>query len=466
MASQSVESGKTASRPADPTREGFSFGGWTLDGNDFDFSTPITADVSLKAKWTKNDEPLPEKFTVTFDSDGGSAVASQSVESGKTASRPADPTRTGYTFGGWTLDGNDFDFSTPIAENITLKAKWNKNDEPQPLSFTVTFDPDGGSSVASQTVESGKTASRPADPTRSGYTFGGWTLDGTAFDFSAPITADITLKAKWSKSASGGGTWTEPEPTPAPTEPPEETGPITWVELPEGVDPNRYVPYTLDEDGNKAVIPISAVMDGKLAYLTPEGDREVFFQEAEVSFNDTDGGWAEEYILWTAAHSLFNGVGDGGFAPNGTMTRAMFVTVLYRMAGSPEVTGHSSFTDVPQGIWYEKSVTWAAELGIVLGKGDGKFDPNADVTREQMCVFAARFLRAHGYALDLGEKTEFADADTISDWAVEDVEFCQRAGIINGRPGGIFDPKANATRAENAAVMKRMIEAIIKSLLN
>ena len=234
--------------------------------------------------------------------------------------------------------------------------------------------------------------------------------------------------------------------------------------MPEGADPDRYVPYTLNADGSRSVIPVSSVLDGVLAYLIPEDGREVYFMESPVDFGDIRGHWAEKNVIWAAAHSLFNGVGNEQFDPNGTMTRAMFVTVLYRIAGAPAVSGKCPFQDVEPGSWYENAVTWAAEKGIVKGVSADRFDPKGNVTREQMCAFVARFLRTFGYTPELGAKVEFKDAASIASWAAEDVELCQRMGIVSGKPGGAFDPKASATRAENATVMRRMIEAILVSL--
>jgi len=290
----------------------------------------------------------------------------------------------------------------------------------------------------------------------SGYRFDHWELTGVTIEdttsatisFRMPDGASVTAKAVFESVASPGQA---------------DEGVVAYAEVPEGVDENRYVPYYIDENGEKVIIPVSSVFDGTLVYLRPK-DKTVYFMENPVSFKDIVGHWAEENILWTAAHGLFNGVGEDLFDPGGTMTRAMFVTVLYRVAGRPAVTGHSIFTDVERDSWYEDAVIWAEANGIVKGISETEFAPTADVTREQMCVFVGRYLRTFGYSLALGEKAMFSDAASIAPWAAEDVEYCQRAGIINGKPGGIFDPQANATRAENASVMRRMIEAILISL--
>ncbi|MBQ6030315.1 MAG: InlB B-repeat-containing protein, partial [Oscillospiraceae bacterium] len=141
-------------------------------------------------------------WTVSFNANGGSVVASQTVVDGQTAVRPADPTKTGFTFGGWYSDSaltNAYDFTQPVTANLTLYAKWV---EDTTVTYTVTFQSNGGSAVAAQTVTEGEAAVRPADPTRTGFTFGGWYTDSNltnAYDFSQPVTADLILYAKWTE---------------------------------------------------------------------------------------------------------------------------------------------------------------------------------------------------------------------------------------------------------------------------
>ena len=141
------------------------------------------------------DDTNPTTYTVSFDSDGGSAVEEQKVAAGEKATEPEDPTKEGFTFDSWAKeDGTAFDFDTAINADITLKAKWTEN---TPATYTVTFDSDGGSAVEAQTVTAGGTATKPADPTKEGFTFGGWWKDDAEFDFNSPISSDITLTAKW-----------------------------------------------------------------------------------------------------------------------------------------------------------------------------------------------------------------------------------------------------------------------------
>ena len=130
------------------------------------------------------------KFAVTFNTDGGSDVSRQYVAPGEKAIRPQDPTKSGYAFDGWYLNGSEYDFSKPVTSDITLTASWLK-------CYTVTFNSNRGTSVSSQSVVTGKKAIRPQDPTRSGYYFNGWYLNGSKYDFSTPVTSDISLSAQW-----------------------------------------------------------------------------------------------------------------------------------------------------------------------------------------------------------------------------------------------------------------------------
>ena len=190
-----VVDGEPVGRPADPTRDGYAFKGWTLDGQPYDFAQPVTGDITLTAQWEK-----PAEYTVTFDTQGGTPVASQTVTENGTVTRPADPTRDGYTFKGWQLGGADFDFMTPITGNITLTAVWEENTPPAPVTHKVTVKPNNGSNPTVYEIEDGQPFTQPADPTRDGYAFNGWTLDGKPYDFGTPVTGDITLEAQWEKS--------------------------------------------------------------------------------------------------------------------------------------------------------------------------------------------------------------------------------------------------------------------------
>lgn len=194
--SQQVEYKDTVSQPDNPTLDGYTFQGWTLDGDPYDFNTPVTSSITLKALWSKN-TPVAKKHTVTFDSGEGSKVDSQTVKEGDPVSKPDNPTREGYTFNGWLLGGDPYDFTTPVMQDLTLTASWT---EKAPTLFTVAFNTGGASNIPSQKVKEGDKAARPTDPKRTGYTFTGWQLNGKDYDWNTPITTDIILTATWQKN--------------------------------------------------------------------------------------------------------------------------------------------------------------------------------------------------------------------------------------------------------------------------
>ena len=194
-----ANSGGTVTKPADPTRAGYNFEGWYSDENfntawSFNSDT-VSKDMALYAKWNKN------QYTVTFESNGGSAVDSQIIKYGDTVTEPDDPTRTGYTFDGWYSDAPlttawIFDSNT-VSKDMTLYAKWKVK------QYTVTFESNNGSVVEPKTIAHGEKVTQPADPTRAGYTFAGWYSDvslTTLWDFDTVITDNITLYAKWTEN--------------------------------------------------------------------------------------------------------------------------------------------------------------------------------------------------------------------------------------------------------------------------
>lgn len=168
--------------------------------------------------------------------------------------------------------------------------------------------------------------------------------------------------------------------------------------------------------------------------------------------------WYHDVVYEAAVASLMTGYDSSHFAPNDSMTRGMVATVLYRMAGSPEVEGSSGFEDVPDGYFYSDPITWAVQKGIVTGyKGDkeGTFGPNDNITREQMCTMVFRYLDWAGYdTSDRADLSQFKDADKVNDYAKEPVEFCVAKGIISGAENGtMLNPLNNATRAECAKIL-------------
>ena len=198
ISSKTVEENAKVNRPANPYKTGYKFLYWTLNGKTYNFNTPITKNITLKAVYQKEEK---KAYTVTFDSAGGTDIPSQSVVDGMTAVKPTNPEKTGYTFANWLLDNNAYDFSTKVTKNITLKAVYVKlNEESTKNSYVVSFNTNGGNKIDYQVVEENGKATKPADPVKAGATFKEWQLNGETYDFNTPVTSLITLIAVYEEN--------------------------------------------------------------------------------------------------------------------------------------------------------------------------------------------------------------------------------------------------------------------------
>ena len=155
------------------------------------------------------------------------------------------------------------------------------------------------------------------------------------------------------------------------------------------------------------------------------------------------------------------------FAPNATMTRAMLVSVLWRLAGAPAPKAPNTFVDVPDGAWYTDAVTWAAENGVVSGIGGSRFDPSGFVTREQTAEILYNYAHSKGYDVSArADLTAFPDAGSVSGWAEEALSWANAAGLINGtvRDGRtILDPQGSASRAQVAMILMNYVEHVVNA---
>ena len=185
--------------------------------------------------------------------------------------------------------------------------------------------------------------------------------------------------------------------------------------------------------------------------------------QAPPAFTDTVNHWAKADIDFAASRGLLSGTSKTTFAPNGPMTRGMFVTALGRLAGiNPDSYKTSRFTDVPADTDYSPYVEWAVGKGIVNGTGEMLFSPDAAITREQMAAMMQRYAQKLGYSLPVTREAEnFTDAGQITGSMKDAVQRVQQAGIMNGKGGHRFGPKDAATRAEAAAVLRRFVEIVI-----
>lgn len=177
--------------------------------------------------------------------------------------------------------------------------------------------------------------------------------------------------------------------------------------------------------------------------------------------------WYYEPVSFVYERGLFSGMSTHQFAPGLTMNRAMLMSVLHRLAGTPEVTGGPSFTDVPDGRWYTQAVRWGAAQGITSGAGAGTFNPGGNITREQAVVmmynYAVKYLGMEfGAGADL---SRFPDCDRVSGWAETAMGWAVENGVVGGvRNGDVLtlEPRRSATRAEMATMLRSFCEKILK----
>jgi uncharacterized repeat protein (TIGR02543 family) len=485
--------------PTAPIKTGHTFAGWyanadlTTGGAVTAISNTDTGNKEFWAKWT------PDSYTVTWEADGGSPLPTQtSVNHGDSITAPAVMTKAGYTFGGWFMNNTFTTAAVFPIENVTgattLYAKWTRQSTGGGSSityYTVTFDTDGGNKVNSQSVAYNDRATKPADPTKEGYTFAGWYADKaltTEYNFNNSVTGNITVCAKWTEKTEtplgGGNTITTPE-----GQDPIDNGDGTHtlpgggtITTPDGTDIAVPPGTMITDDGTTVTIPNGGT-GGAVTY--PDGRTEPIPAGSTVKisangagssrppepgewknpFTDVKpGDWFYGDVEYVFTNGLMVGTSTDPmlFSPNATLTRGMVVTVLWRLAGSPVLDGAvNQFTDVMDGLWYSDAVMWAAANGIVSGYGNGLFGPEDNITREQMAVIIINYQKFSGkIPPDIVMDREFSDWNDISDWAKDAVNRLTIQGIISGKPGNLFDPQGETTRAEFAAVLHRFLEIV------
>lgn len=420
-------------------------------------------------------------FAVTFDTKGGSTVPVENVLNGQKATKPADPTRAGYTFGGWYTEKtctNPYEFTTPVQNALTLYAKWTIN------KYTITFKPENGDEDTTITQDYGTTVTAPANPTKTGYTFAGWDKKIPA----AMPAENMTVTAQWtavgsgssgggsssggggssSGGSSGGSSREDREPSYVVSAPSKtENGTVSVntknarqgdrVTLTAKADPG-YVLETLtvlDSKGRELALMNQG--GGKFTFTMPNGQvevRAVFAAEVKTApFRDVPAdAYYYDAVKWAAEKGITTGQANGLFGSDQSCTRAQIITFLWRAAGSPVVNYAMEMGDVSADAYYAEAVRWAVSRGITSGTGGGAFSPDDACTRAQAVTLLARALSAKA-----GGKAEFSDVPTDSyyagavAWAVEN-------GITTGVGGGRFDPNATCTRAQIATFLYRYMK--------
>ena len=439
--------GATLPTAGDMTYTGHTFVGWY--DNENLTGSPIaaiggteTGNKEYWAKWEIN------QYTITFDTAGGSVVTPITQNYGTAITAPADPTKTGYTFAGW-------DRAIPAtmpAENLTITAQWTVN------QYTIAYDLAGGTAEGNPdtyTIETG--AFTLKNPTKSGYTFTGWS--GTGLDGENNMTVTIptgstgnrTYTAHWRYNGSGhsysyytikatagaGGS----------------ISPSGDVSVREGRDQT----FTITPDKGYAVanVKIDGKSIGAVKSYTFENVRrthtiEVIFMKANgnpqtgVFVDVATGSYYEDAVDWAVENGITKGTDDTHFSPDGICTRAQAVTFLWRTAGSPKPeTRAMPFTDVPVGSYYYDAVLWAVENGITKGTSDTTFSPNMTCSRAQIVAFLWRSEKSPA----AGTANPFADVKSTAYYA-DAVLWAVKENITKGTTSTTFSPNADCTRAQ------------------
>ena len=347
-------------------------------------------------------------ITVTITAENGTATGTAKYLKGAevTVKAKAD---SGYKFSGWyngdTAVSTSETYTFKAESDISLVAKFTRRStggggggSSAPSNYTVKFETNGGSKVESIKVAKNNTATEPTAPTKDGFEFAGWYTDKalkTKYDFSEKVTKGFTLYAAWTEKKAE---------TQEPTEP-----------------------------------------------IKPE---------SKITFTDVkDNDWFCENVKYVIENGLMNGVSETEFAPNDNLTRAMLVAILYRAAGEPTVNKSVPFADVAADSYYANAVIWAQQNGIVSGVNENEFAPDENITREQIATIIYRYAKAMGYNISAkAEISAYADANKISEYATEAMQYAVGIGLMKGKTQTTLNPQDNATRAEIAAILQRFIE--------
>ena len=201
------------------------------------------------------------------------------------------------------------------------------------------------------------------------------------------------------------------------------------------------------------------VSENEYTFTMPEGNVTVtatFVEKNATPFTDvktTD--WWYEAVKYVYENKLMSGTSDTTFEPTAKLNRAQAVQILYNLEGQPAVTGTADFTDV-SGHWALNAITWGAKNGVVAGVGNGKFDPNANVTREQFAQMMYNYAKFKGYDLTAqGDLDNFTDVSKVSDWAETALAWANGEGLINGNTDGTLAPNGTAIRGQAASIMAK-----------
>ena len=439
------------------------FKAWEISGTEYKVGDTyiVSGDTEIKALW-ENSVITPTTYTVTVGNDGnGTGTASPSTAAaGTTITLTATPNK-GYHFKEWqVISGGvtikDNKFTMPNA-HVEVKAIFEE-DVPAPTEYTITYDLAGGTAEGNPDTYTIETRTFTLkNPTKSGYTFTGWS--GTGLDGENNMTVTIptgstgnrTYTAHWRyngsghsysyytiKATAGAGGSISPSGNVSVREGRDQTFTIT---------PDKgYAVANVKIDGKS----IGAVKSYTFENVSRTHTIEVIFMKANgnpqtgVFVDVATGSYYEDAVDWAVENGITKGTDDTHFSPDGICTRAQAVTFLWRTAGSPvSKTSTMPFTDVPVGSYYYDAVLWAVENGITKGTSDTTFSPNMTCSRAQIVAFLWRSEKSPA----AGTANPFADVKSTAYYA-DAVLWAVKENITKGTTSTTFSPNADCTRAQ------------------
>ena len=461
-------------KPANPVRAGYAFGGWFQDPAltqpwRFESDTVRSVCTVLYARWDAYDYgPVPSATTVTVSGEDATVNVKVEVKGNTATVKEADIDKvlSAEEVGTVTVDlsgleANIDEATVPgaMVKKIADAVADEKCDadglEIRLPTGSVTLDADALAAVNGQA--GGKDLTLHLDGIK--VTELSSAQQDAVKDLEIEVVLDAYLTANGKRITDfNGGNATVKVP----------------YTLKEGQTAQGLVVWYVAADGTRTQVPAS--YDGKnVVFTVPHFSNYVIAYDAEkakecpkdstcpmAAFTDLDPtAWYHDGIHFCLENGMMKGLGDGVFDPNGTTSRAMIVTILYRLEGEPMIRSGMPFSDVTESDWYAMAVSWAESRGILNGFEDGSFRPNDPITREQLAAVLYRYAQTKGEGFTglWSFKLDFPDAGEVSDWATEAMSWMVMNGVINGMDGRL-NPQGNATRAQAAAMVQRFCELI------
>ena len=362
------------------------------------------------------------------------------------------PEREGYIFKGWASSAEASVAMFQPGKTITVQsgepsktlyALWELN------SYTVTFNADNGTEAAITTVKHGQTVAEPTAPTKAGYNFDGWFLNGVEFDFTTAIESDITLTAQWTKRSSGGSgsssrdyDYTLRYVTNGGKAIASETKSKSWTKDYEDLPMPTRAGYRFDGWYYDSALKKEVTGDVKV------NSRTVTLYAGWTGSSVPDSLNGEDHFAYV------QGYADGTVRPNTPVTRAQVATILFRLLDESVrkeyLTESNTFTDVAANYWANTAISTMANMGVFKGRTADRFDPNAPITRGEFAAVCARFD-------DSKVKTTETYSDINGYWAANEILRAAALGWVQGYQDGSYRPNNSITRAQVVTMINRVL---------